>query len=185
MDPSGYSCQSSANKLKGQVNAKKTAQNQKAKKNGETSATAIGKKVHPQKAEVRRKSGEYSSVNERLKDANGNDIQVPKTIPKDSKVPSKEMQSTIPDAVKDPHKGGIIVDDKPAGRPIGKDYQEMGRNVEAYEKKYGVAPNEIHIERYDPKTGATVQIEVYNPSDFDRYNPPQTPIQPTKVILVE
>ena len=185
MDPSGYSCQSSANKLKGQANTKKTAQNQKGKKNGETSATAIGKKVHAQKAEERRKSGEYDSVNERLKDANGNDIQVPRTVTKKNQKESIKQQAAMPDAVKGPDKGGIIIDDKPDGRPIGKDYQEVGRFVEAYKEKYGVAPNEIQIERYDPKTGATTKIEVYNPSDFDRYNPTQTPIQPTKVILVE
>lgn len=50
---------------------------------------------------------------------------------------------------------------KPKGRPISKDYQEMRRNVEAYEKKYGVKPNKIIIERYDPITGADAGKEEY------------------------
>lgn len=74
----------------------------------------------------------------------------------------------MPDAVKGPDKGGIIIDDKPAGRAISKDYQEMGRNVEAYKEVYGVDPNEIIINRYDPVTGADAGIEHYSPSIFNR-----------------
>ena len=65
-------------------------------------------------------------------------------------------------------KGGIIYDDKPAGRPISKDFQEIGRNIEAYEKLYGKLPNEVIIVRYDKETLKNVKEILYTPSDFDR-----------------
>ena len=76
------------------------------------------------------------------------------------------MQASIPDAVKGPNKGGIIIDDKPAGRPISKDKQEMRRNVEAYEIKYGQPANEVLICRYDPDTGSDAGEEHYAPEIF-------------------
>lgn len=65
-------------------------------------------------------------------------------------------------------KGGIIYDDKPAGRSISKDFQEIGRNIEAYTKLYGELPNEVIIVRYDKETLKTVEEKSYSPSDFDR-----------------
>ncbi|MBD5515016.1 MAG: hypothetical protein HDR06_10300 [Lachnospiraceae bacterium] len=159
-DPSGHATDCNKNKSNG---GEKT---EAAKKSGETSATAKGKEVHKQKADARRQSGEFDSVNEKLKDANGNEIKVTKTVNKKTGKKSNTTQAVMPDAVKGPDKGGIIIDDKPAGRPISKDYQEMRRNVEAYEKKYGVKPEKIIIERYDPITGEDVDIEEYLPSDF-------------------
>ena len=156
-DPSGHKgkddCPSGAAAKQGETEA--------GKKTGETQATAMGKKVHKQRADERRASGEYDSVNERLKYADGSVIKVNRTIGKKSGKVSRTMQAVMPDAVKGPNKGGIIIDDKPKGRPISKDYQEMRRNVEAYEKKYGVKPNKIIIERYDPITGADAGKEEY------------------------
>lgn len=96
-------------------------------------------------------------------------IYVPKTVRKDNGRVSTKKQSAIPDAVLGPDKGGIIIDDKPAGRDVlKKDYQEMGRNVEAYIEKYGVEPNEIRIVWYDPITGEDRSYTSYDPSKFKR-----------------
>ena len=162
-DPSGHEeCNPDKKKELEETNTKK--------KSGETSATAKGKEVHAQKAEARKASGEFSSVNEKLTDANGNVIEVPKNVNKKTKKQSGGMQGVIPDAVKGPDKGGIIIDDKPAGRPISKDYQEMRRNAEAYEKKYGVDANEFRIERYNPVTGADAGIERYSIPELRKGN---------------
>ncbi|MBU7316359.1 hypothetical protein [Paenibacillus oleatilyticus] len=127
---------------------------------GETSSTKTGKKVHKQKADERRASGDYDLVNEPLKDKDGKTIEVPKRIDKQGR-PSKKTQKAIPDAVQGPPKGNII-DDKPLGRPISKDKQEIRRFINAYKIKYGEPPKQIIIERYDPKTGAPT----YDPNDF-------------------
>ena len=149
----------------------KTAENaanekaQEEAKTGETNATKTGKEVHKARADERRASGEYDSVNEALCDKEGNIIEVPKNISKRDGTPSEATQRAIPDAVKGPPAGQII-DDKPSGRPINKDYQEMRRNIEAYETKYGEPPKEIRIERYNPATGAPAGVDIYTPKDF-------------------
>ncbi|WP_254495413.1 contractile injection system protein, VgrG/Pvc8 family [Brevibacillus sp. RS1.1] len=131
---------------------------------GETSSTKTGKKVHKQKADERRATGDYDLVNEPLKDKDGKTIEVPKRIDKQGR-PSKKTQKAIPDAVQGPPKGNII-DDKPLGRPISKDKQEIRRFIDAYKIKYGEPPKQIIIERYDPKTGAPAGRETYDPNDF-------------------
>ncbi|MBC2582912.1 hypothetical protein, partial [Clostridium sp. DJ247] len=131
---------------------------------GETNSTKIGKQVHKVKADERRKSGDYDTVNEPLKDKDGNVIEVPKRIDKQGR-PSKKYQRAIPDAVQGPPKGNII-DDKPLGRPISKDKQEIHRFIDAYKQKYGEPPKKIIIERYDPKTGESAGREIYDPDYF-------------------
>ncbi|MCL1981931.1 MAG: hypothetical protein FWG53_02405 [Clostridiales bacterium] len=135
------------------------------KTSGETIATKIGKQVHARRAEIRKASGKYDSVNEVLRDEAGNKIMVPKRVNTKTGIPSQKTQSVIPDAVKKPPRGQII-DDKPLGRPISKDYQEIRRNIEAYEIKYGEPPHKIIIERYNPKTGAPAGTEIFTPKDF-------------------
>jgi len=76
----------------------------------------------------------------------------------------KNAMTAQPDAVS--YKRGQILDDKPLGRPIAKDRQEMIRFIKAYEERTGELPKQIIIERYDPKTGAKVASEIYNPKDF-------------------
>lgn len=132
---------------------------------GETSSTKVGKQVHKKKADERRKSGEYDMVNEPFKDKDGNIIEVPKRINAKTGLPSRKKQKAIPDAVQGPPKGRII-DDKPAGRPISKDKQEIRRFIDAYKQKYGESPKEIVIERYDPKTGDLIEKEKFDPDDF-------------------
>ncbi|WP_207952276.1 hypothetical protein, partial [Paenibacillus turpanensis] len=131
---------------------------------GETSSTKTGKEIHKRNADERRRSGEYDTVNEPLKDKEGNIIEVPKRIDKQGR-PSKKYQRAIPDAVQGPPKGRII-DDKPVGRPISKDKQEIRRFIDAYTQKYGEPPKQIVIERYDPKTGEAAGTEIYDPNDF-------------------
>jgi len=142
-------------------------------KTGETSSTKMGKKVHKEKADNRRNSGDFNgpndTVNKPFTDKDGNPIEVPKRVGKDG-VPSKKTQKAIPDAVLGPPKG-VIIDDKPEGRPISKDKQEMRRFCDAYEKQHGEPPKEIRIERYDPKTGEHVGTDIYDPSEFK--NSPQ------------
>lgn len=59
-----------------------------------------------------------------------------------------------------------IVDDKPAGRPIRKDRQEVRRFLEAYREREGTYPDRVVIERYDPETGRPAGREVYTPDEF-------------------
>ena len=151
-DPSGY------NKIPDCVKTK----------NGETEDTVIGKDAHAELKEWREKSGEFDYVNQKLKDADGNVILVPHNISRKTGHAGEKMQGVIPDAIKGPEKGGIIYDDKPAGRPISKDFQEIGRNIEAYEKLYGEPPNEVIVVRYDKETLKIVEEKSYSPSDFDR-----------------
>ncbi|GAA4441637.1 hypothetical protein GCM10023155_47630 [Bremerella cremea] len=65
-----------------------------------------------------------------------------------------------------PPRRKLIVDDKPLGRPIAKDRQEMIRFIEAYRQREGHLPDVIGIQRYDPKTGQAVLTELYSPNDF-------------------
>ena len=73
-------------------------------------------------------------------------------------------QQARPDAVK--FDKGLIVDDKPVGRPIAKDRQEIIRFIKAYELSQGKLPNTIVIQRYSPVTKQPVVTELYKPSDF-------------------
>jgi hypothetical protein len=60
----------------------------------------------------------------------------------------------------------VILDDKPVGRPISKDRQQIIRYIEAYRAREGKLPKEIVIQRYDPKTGKPAGTETYRPEDF-------------------
>lgn len=104
-------------------------------------------------------------VNESFKDKNGNEIKVAKRVSKTGQE-SRKRQRVILDAVQGPPKG-VIVDDKPAGRNIAKDKQELRRYYDAYEEKYGEPPKEFKIERYNPLTGEHAGTETYNPEEFN------------------
>jgi len=78
--------------------------------------------------------------------------------------PGSPLQEAVPDAVS--FKRKLILDDKPLGRPIAKDRQEMIRNIKAYEQREGHLPDVIAIQRYDPATGKPVLTELYSPQDF-------------------
>jgi hypothetical protein len=133
---------------------------------GETDSTRIGKEVHKRKADERRASGRYDAVNSPITDKSGNPILVPRRVdPRTGKPqPGTRSQEAIPDAVN--YEKGVIIDDKPAGRPIEKDRQEIIRFNEAFRRREGVYPKRIEIHRYDPNTGELVDIEVYKPEDF-------------------
>jgi Domain of unknown function (DUF4157) len=132
---------------------------------GETDATRVGKQVHKANADARRQSGEWDDVNTPMKTKDGKAVEVPKRVNLKTGEPAgTETQAAQPDAVS--YKRGEILDDKPAGRPISKDRQEMLRNIEAYRQRTGELPKKIIVERYDPATGKHVGTETYSPSDF-------------------
>lgn len=58
------------------------------------------------------------------------------------------------------------MDDKPLGRPIAKDRQEIIRFIEAFRKREGFLPEMIGIQRYDPKTGLPVRNDLHSPNEF-------------------
>jgi hypothetical protein len=138
-----------------------------APRSGETTSTRVGKDVHRGSADARRAEGQFDLVNEPIRDKSGNPIQVPKRV--DLKTgepqPGSPLQEAIPDAVSF-KKGGLILDDKPLGRPLAKDRQEIIRAIKAYEAREGVLPNRIAIPRYDPFTGAWVRTELHRPEDL-------------------
>gem|GEM_PF-2554613 len=131
---------------------------------GETSATAIGKRVHKLRADARRVSGDWDEVNETVTDEDGVPIEVSKRVDLKTGRPVGPLQKVRPDAVS--YERGEILDDKPAGRDIAKDRQEIIRFIRAYQAKTGELPKTIIIERYDPTTGAYASTERYNPDVF-------------------
>lgn len=133
---------------------------------GETEATRIGKDVHKQRADQRRESGEFDEVNGPIKTESGEDILVPRRVDLETgqPQPGTKMQTAQPDAVN--YRRGLIVDDKPTGRPIAKDRQEIIRFIEAFRQRTGRLPETIEIHRYDPSTGQSDGVEVYSPQYF-------------------
>ena len=131
---------------------------------GETKATSTGKAVHTRIAAERRSSGDFDLVNQPITDANGIPIQVTKRVnlKTGDPMPESGYQISRPDGVKN----DIIIDDKPLGRPISKDQQEIIRFINAYKESNGTLPRTIGIQRYDPVTGMPVHTELYTPSDF-------------------
>jgi hypothetical protein len=133
---------------------------------GETEATALGKSYHAQRATGRRESGEYDLVNQPFVGPDGQAILVTKRV--DLKtgqpVPESGTQTARPDAVV--FKREVVIDDKPIGRPLSKDQQEILRFIRAYEKQFGAPPKTIAIERYDSVTMKPVVTELYKPTDF-------------------
>jgi hypothetical protein len=132
---------------------------------GETLATATGKSIHADLAAARRASGDFDLVNAPLVDANGVAIQVPKRVNLTTGEPlDARVQIARPDAVR--FKNDLILDDKPLGRPIAKDRQEIIRFIDAYTQSQGSLPSRIAIQRYSPVTGRPVVTELYGPEDF-------------------
>jgi hypothetical protein len=134
--------------------------------NGETSATATGKAVHSRLATERRASGNFDLVNEPLTDDAGNPILVTRRVDLSTgeALPESGYQVARPDAVR--FSNDVILDDKPLGRPISKDQQEIIRFINAYSESQGNLPRTIAIQRYNPVTGEPVVTELYDPSDF-------------------
>jgi hypothetical protein len=132
---------------------------------GDTEAAQIGKEVHAKRAAARRASGEWDEVNSQMKDANGDVIEVPRRVDLKTGEPAVEdVQKVQPDAVS--YKRGEILDDKPLGRAMSKDRQEIIRFIKAYKARTGKLPERIVIERYNPADGAPAGREVYSPKDF-------------------
>jgi hypothetical protein len=133
---------------------------------GFTPSAAVGVKVHTARAAGRRAAGTFSLVNEPITDTSGNPIQVPERVDLKTGAPVPEYgtQEARPDAVD--FNAESIIDDKPAGRPISADRQEIIRFIEAYRTRTGKLPKTIEIHRYDPVTEAPAGVEVYTPEDF-------------------
>jgi filamentous hemagglutinin len=101
-----------------------------------------------------------------ITDMSGNPILVSKRVDLKTCKPQagSPLQEAVPDAVSFERKH--IIDDKPLGRPIAKDRQEIIRFIKAYEQREGQLPKVIGITRYDPQTGQQVLTELYSPKDF-------------------
>lgn len=133
---------------------------------GETTSTSVGKQVHKTQADLRRESGQFSIVEQPIKDQSGNPILVPKRVNLNTgeAQPGVKLQQAVPDAANFDRR--LIVDDKPLGRPIAKDRQEIIRFINAYEQREGVLPEMIGIQRYDPKTGIPVRTDLHSPLEL-------------------
>jgi hypothetical protein len=133
---------------------------------GETQATALGKQVHATLAAQRHASGDFDLVNQPLANTDGSLIGVARRVNLANGTPisSSGTQVARPDAVNFGKR--IILDDKPLGRPISKDRQEIVRFINAYQESQGTLPRTIGIQRYDPITGLPVRTELYTPNDF-------------------
>jgi hypothetical protein len=134
--------------------------------NGNTLAAATGTLVHAELAAARRASADFDLVNRPLADADGNPVIVTRRVnlATGEPVPESGYQEAKPDAVQ--FKSDVIIDDKPLGRPISKDRQEIIRFIDAYIGSKGKLPTTIGITRYDPATGLPVITELYGPDDF-------------------
>jgi hypothetical protein len=133
---------------------------------GETAATRSGKQTHRILAEERRLSGQWDEVNTAITDAEGNAIQVPRRVNLKTGDPVLEVgtQTARPDAIS--HGRRLILDDKPVGRDVMKDRQEIIRFIRAYETSEGVLPDTIAIQRYDSATGLPVRTDLFTSDDF-------------------
>src|SRR5262245_37731002 len=82
-------------------------------------------RTQPGRAVLRRASGEFDELNSPIKDKSGEPILVPNGV--DLKTgepqPNTPLQDAIPDAAN--YEKGLIIDDKPDGRPIRKDRHEI------------------------------------------------------------
>jgi hypothetical protein len=134
---------------------------------GNTPYTATGTAVHTEQATLRRESGMFDLVNQRISDLEGNPIEVPKRVDLKTGAPvtAKGVQTARPDAVN--YGRLLIVDDKPLGRNVlVKDRQEMIRFIRAFEAREGRLPRTIGIQVYDPVTGQPIRTDLYTPADF-------------------
>ncbi len=133
---------------------------------GETASTRIGREVHAGEAARRRESGMFDVVNAPITDMAGAPILVPKRVDlwTGQPQPGTPLQTANPDAAS--YQRALIVDDKPLGRPLAKDRQEIIRFIEAYRQREGRLPETIGIQRYDPRTGQPVRTDLHTPEDF-------------------
>lgn len=133
---------------------------------GETLATASGKAIHRALAAERRASGDFDLVASPIVDSTGKAILVTRRVDlkTGNPLPSTGFQTAVPDAVS--YEARLILDDKPVGRLVSKDRQEIIRFIRAYEQGSGSLPSRIAIQRYDPATGLPVVTELYTPADF-------------------
>jgi hypothetical protein len=132
---------------------------------GETSSTAAGRLAHREWTEAAKKSGKFDVVEQKMTDAAGNVIELPRRVNLKTGKPRKgtRTQTVQPDAVN--FDEGLIVDLKPVGRRISKDRQQMIRYIKAFEIRTGRLPKTIQIKRYDA-FGKVVDTETYTPGDF-------------------
>jgi hypothetical protein len=135
-------------------------------KSGETVATRVGREAHAVGAEWRRASGEFELVNQAISGRGGDSILVPHRVDLRTGQPQAGtyLQEAVPDAVS--FRRGLIVDDKPLGRPLAKDRQEIIRAIKAYEAREGSLPDRIAITRYDPKTKEFVRTDLHTADEF-------------------
>jgi hypothetical protein len=133
---------------------------------GETEATAMGRTVHADLAAARRADGTFDVVNAPITGPDGLPIKVPVRVDLGTGEPivARGVQTVRPDAVR--FLESTIIDDKPIGRAISSDRQEIIRFIEAYKQSRGEMPTRIAIQRYDPLTGQPVVTELYQPWEF-------------------
>ncbi len=133
---------------------------------GETISTSVGKEIHKTFADSRRASGNFDLVHVPIRNVDGSIILVPRRI--DLKtgrtIIEAGLQEAIPDAVNFERR--LIIDDKPLGRPLAKDRQEIIRFIEAFRQREGHLPTTIGIQRYDSRTGQPIQTDLHTPQDF-------------------
>lgn len=133
---------------------------------GETPTTRIGREVHAREETWRSESGGFDLVNGPITNRDGTPILVPHRVDLRTGLPQEgtALQEAVPDAVS--YKRRLIVDDKPLGRPLAKDRQELIRFIRAYELREGQLPTTIAIQRYDPVTGKVVRTDIHRPEEF-------------------
>jgi hypothetical protein len=132
---------------------------------GETAHTRSGRSVHEQNAAQRRESRMFDLVNEEIRYEGGEPIRVDERVDLETgePVPGAGTQTARPDAVS--FDLGLVLDDKPLGRPVSKDRQEIIRFIKAYQERTGRMPRLIAITRYD-SNGVQVVTELYTPEMF-------------------
>jgi hypothetical protein len=132
---------------------------------GETAHTRSGRSVHEQNAAQRRESGMFDLVNEEIRYEGGEPIRVDERVDLETgePVPGAGTQTARPDAVS--FDLGLVLDDKPLGRPVSKDRQEIIRFIKAYQERTGRMPRLIALTRYD-SNGVQVVTELYTPEMF-------------------
>jgi len=139
---------------------------EKSKRGGDNEAARFGIEVHKDEAELKHQQGGYSSINQTLKDDNGNDILVPiggHAMPKGSRF-KIGMKPIKPDAID--FKNRRVIDEKPNNSEIY--YGQMSEYIAGYLKKYGELPVEVVLRRYDSK-GKIIREDRYPPSRYGFY----------------
>jgi Domain of unknown function (DUF4157) len=123
-----------------------------------------GTEHHELMARQRRASGNWTLVDEPIKDKGGNPIRVPKQFDaQGNPKPGTDYKSAQPDAVSVTR--GEILDDKPMGSPLKYRDQMIGY-IRAFEQAYGVLPKKIIIQWYNPETFALTAPSTFTPDFF-------------------